>query len=65
MKTPVWLYKVMILGTDSATVSTSGKARLSTAAGEVGLDTSHSHGEGVTTVRRPGVTLDTEWTIQL
>ena len=65
LKTPVWLYRVVILGTDWVAVSTSGKARLTSAEGETSLDTSHSHGAGTTTVRKPGVTLDTEWTIQL
>ena len=65
LETPVWLYKVKILGSDSSTVSTSGQARLMTGEGESSLDTSFSHSEGVTTVRRPGVALHTEWTIQL
>ena len=65
MKTPVWLYKVKILGSDSSTISTSGQARLRTGEGDSSLDTSYSHSEGVTTVRRPGVALHSEWTIQL
>ena len=62
----MWLYKVLVLGQTSGTVSTSGQASLSvTGAASASLSTSFSHKEGVVTVRRPGASLGKEWSIAL
>ena len=63
--TDVWLYKVSVLGQDSRTVSTAGRATLEVGGSVSSLDTSFSHEAGVLVVRRPGVSLQQEWTISL
>ena len=64
--TEVWLYKVLVLGQSSGTVSTGGQASLSVSgAASASLSTSFSHKEGVVTVRRPGASLGEEWSIAL
>ena len=61
----MWLYKVSVLGQDSRTVSTAGRATLEGSGAVTSLDTSFCHEAGVVVVRRPGVSLQQEWTISL
>lgn len=64
--TDVWVYKVMLLGQESKTLSTSGQATLNVSGGSSSqLDTSYSHGDRVLVVRKPGVSLMKEWEISL
>ena len=62
----MWLYRVLVLGQSSGTVSTGGQASLSVSgAASASLSKSFSHQEGVVTVRRPVVSLGEECSIAL
>ena len=64
--TQVWLYKVIILGQTSETLSTSGSGTLTVSGGSVSsLATSFNHGDKTLVIRRPGVSLQQEWDIAL
>jgi len=60
LNTKVWLERVLILGAAPA-----DQAAVITPSGTTSALASHDYKTKVTTVRRPGVKMDTEWTINL
>ena len=62
MTTPVWLEKVLVLG---SAPPPSGQASVSTSSGGSTVQASYDYTTKVTTIRKPGVKLDTEWSVRV
>lgn len=60
LSSPVWLERVLVLG---STPPPSGQATVSSPSGTSSTLASYDYTSKVTTVRRPGVQLDTEWSL--
>jgi len=61
MSTPVWLERVLVLGSAPA----SGQATVASPSGVTTTQATFDYNTKVLTIRRPGVKLDTEWTISV
>jgi len=59
-ETKVWLEKVVIQGVKSR----GGECKVKGADGEVSVEATYDNNRGVVVVRKPGVNMATEWTIQ-
>jgi len=59
-RTKVWLEKVVIQGVKSR----SGECKVLGADGETSVESTYHHDKGVLVVRKPGVNMGTEWSIQ-
>ena len=62
ISTPVWLERVLVLG---STPPPTGQATVSSPSVTHTVQASYDYTTKVTTIRRPGVQLDTEWTISV
>ena len=61
MSTPVWVERVLVLGS----APPPGQASVSSPSGTSSAQASYDYSTQVLTVRRPGVKLDTEWTLRV
>ena len=62
MSTPVWLERVLVLG---SAPPTGQVATVSSPSGTSSAQASYDYTTQVLTVRRPGVKLDMEWSIRV
>jgi len=60
METPVWLERVLIMGAAPG----SGPAKVVSPGGESSADTEFNYNTKVMTIRKPGVNLGKDWSIQ-
>ena len=60
MTTTVWLERVLVLGSGPPT---TGQATVSSSTGTSSTLASYDYTTKVITIRRPGVKLDTEWSL--
>jgi len=61
INTPVWLERVLVLGSSPP----NGQATVASPSGVTNTQATFDYSTKVLTIRRPGVKLDTEWTISV